>query len=138
MGWIHCDNISSLAGHTCWVHTCLQICKVPPISVAAYTAKVYYVFGAAHRSGTSLGCPRPQQRLASSNKLSPRRSARPRLFRATNPLQPLHTLALCRTLTRKGPRQWNSSFTTTTLNAASKAQSESGYNRDRSSQISSQ
>ena len=35
------------------------------------------------RSGTSQGCPRPQQRLASPSKLSPRRSARPRLLKST-------------------------------------------------------
>jgi hypothetical protein len=43
-------------------------------------------------------------RLASPSKLSPKRSARPRLFRAANPRQPPHTLALCKTLTRKGQR----------------------------------
>ena len=48
------------------------------------------------------GCPRPQQRLALPSKQSQRRSARPGLFRATNQLQPRHTLALCKTLTRRG------------------------------------
>ena len=90
------------------------------------------------RTSTSQGCLRLQQRLASPSKLLPKKSARPRLFRATNPLQPLHTLALCRTLTKRGQRRWNSSSATTTLNAASKAQSESGYNQDRTSQVSSQ
>jgi hypothetical protein len=48
-----------------------------------------------------------QQRPTLPNKLLPRRSARPRLFRATNP-QPPHILASCSMLIRRSHKLWSS------------------------------